>query len=104
MNVDYHKRIAFVATLGAIGFERIIGVGRYAEERDRPGMVEIAYTVHEDYQGLGLGPILQKHLEGYARHMGFKGVSGYLFQDNTAMLKAFAKGGVTTATISKTGY
>jgi acetyltransferase len=85
--------MAFVATLGAIGFERIIGVGRYAAEPDLPGMVEVAYTIHDDYHGLGLGTLLQKHLEDYARRKGFAGVSGYLFRDNAPMLKLFARGG-----------
>jgi acyl-CoA hydrolase/GNAT superfamily N-acetyltransferase len=93
VNVDYHDRMAFVATLGEIGLERIIGVGRYAAERDHPGMIEIAYTIHEEYRGLGLGTILQNHLEDYAIRMGFTGVSGYLFQDNLPMLKIFAKRG-----------
>lgn len=93
VNVDYKDTMALVATLGAIGFERIIGVGRYGAETDRPGMVEVAFTVHEDYQSKGLGAILVKRLEDYACRKGFKGVSGYLFQDNTAMLKIFAKQG-----------
>jgi len=93
VNVDYRDRMAFVATLGEIGLERIIGVARYAAEKNHPGMVEIAYTIHEDYRGRGLGTILQKRLEDYALRMGFKGVSGYLFQDNIPMLKTFAKRG-----------
>jgi acyl-CoA hydrolase/GNAT superfamily N-acetyltransferase len=93
VNVDYNSRMAFVATLGAIGFERIIGVGRYAAEPDLPGMVEVAYTIHENYHGLGLGTLLQKHLEDYARRKGFTGVSGYLFRDNAPMLKLFIRGG-----------
>lgn len=91
VNVDYRDRMAFVATLGEIGLERIIGVARYAAENDHPGMVEIAYTIHEDYRGLGLGTMLQTRLENYAQRLGFKGVSGYLFQDNLPMLKTFAK-------------
>jgi len=93
VNVDYHKRMAFVATLGPLGLERIIGVGRYAEEEDYDDMVEVAYTIREDYQGRGLGTILQAHLEDYARRKGFLGVSSYLFKDNVPMMKIFAKRG-----------
>ncbi len=93
VNLDYGERMAFVATLGEIGLERIIGVGRYAAEKDQPGMVEVAYTVHDDYQGLGVGTLLQKRVEDYARRMGFKGVSGYLIQDNLPMVKVFARPG-----------
>lgn len=94
VNVDYRNRMAFVATLGEIGLERIIGVGRYAAEEDHAHMVEVAYTIHEDFQGKGLGTLLQGRVEGYAERIGFRGVSGYLFQDNTAMLKTFAGRGL----------
>lgn len=93
VNVDYENRMAYVATLGEIGHERIVGVGRYAAEEDHEGMVEVAYTVHEDYQGLGLGTILQEHLESYAKRKGFLGASSYLFKDNIPMTRTFAKKG-----------
>ena len=97
VNLDYHKRMALVATLGEIGMERIIGVGRYGEEHDRPEMVETAYTVHEEYQGLGLGSVLQARLEDYARRRGFKGISAYLFRENAPMLKVYQKGGALSS-------
>jgi len=62
VNLDYQDRMAFVATVGEIGLERIIGVGRYEAEREDRGMVEAAYTVHENYQGRGLGSLLQQRL------------------------------------------
>ena len=93
VNVDYKNSMAFVATIGDIGFEKIIGVARYAVDKSNPDMVEVAYIVHEDYQKKGLGTLLQQKLEQYAEKMGFKGVVGYLFQDNMAMLKTFAKRG-----------
>ena len=93
VNMDYHDRMAFVATLGEIGMERIIGVGRYAKETDHPGWVETAYTVHEEFQNRGLGSILQERIEQYAHKMGFKGIAGYLFRENAAMLKVYEKPG-----------
>lgn len=103
VNVDYHKRMVYVATLGEIGLERIIGVGRYAAEEDHEDMVEVAYTVHENYQGRGLGSILQDHLENYAKEKGFKGVSAYFFSDNLPMLKVFAKRGMCSEEPSEGG-
>jgi acyl-CoA hydrolase/L-amino acid N-acyltransferase YncA len=93
VNLDYHDRMAFVATVGEIGLERIIAVGRYEAERGEPGMIEVAYTVREECRGHGLGTLLQDRLEKYARQKGFKGSVGYLFEDNLAMLKTFAKKG-----------
>lgn len=91
VNLDYQDRMAFVATIGEIGLERIIGVGRYSKDKEHPDMVEVAYTIHEDFQGRGLGTILQNRLENYARRKGFKGSSGYLFQDNDPMLTIYGR-------------
>jgi acyl-CoA hydrolase/GNAT superfamily N-acetyltransferase len=93
VNLDYKSRMAFVATVGETGLERIIGVARYASEKEQPDMVEVAYTIHDSYQGLGLGSLLQERLEDYARRMNFKGVSGYLFQDNMPMVRVFSRRG-----------
>jgi len=93
VNVDYKKNMAFVATLGNVGFEKIIGIARYSVDNSNPDMVEVAYIVQEDYQRKGLGTLLQQKLEQYAENMGFKGAVGYLFEDNMAMLKTFAKRG-----------
>ena len=103
VNLDYQERMAFVATLGDIGLERIIGVGRYAAEKDDRGIVEVAYTVHEDYQGRGLGTLLQQYLERYAKRKGFVGAAGYLFQDNVPMLKTFARKGGYSGEILEDG-
>lgn len=103
VNVDYQKHMAFVATIGEIGLERIIAVGRYAVEKEQADMVEVAYTTHEDYQGLGLGTMLQGHLEAYAKRMGFRGAVGYLFEDNMAMLKTFSRKGQYQAEILEDG-
>ncbi len=93
VNLDYKSRMAFVATVGETGLERIVGVARYAQEKEQPDMVEVAYTIHDSYQGRGLGSLLQNRLEDYARRMNFKGVSGYLFQDNMPMIKLFSRKG-----------
>jgi acyl-CoA hydrolase/GNAT superfamily N-acetyltransferase len=93
VNLDYRDQMAFVATVGEIGLDRIIGVGRYAADEDQEGMVEVAYTIHDKCRGRGLATLLQERLEAYAERMGFRGVTGYLFQDNLAMLKVFAKRG-----------
>jgi len=103
VNVDYKNHMAFVATIGEIGLERIIAVARYAIEKENSGMVEVAYTTHEDYQGLGLGTMLQERLEAYAKRMGFRGAVGYLFEDNMAMLKTFSRKGQYQAEILEDG-
>ena len=68
-----------------------------------PGMVEVAYTVNDDYQGCGLGTLLQARLEGFAASRGFRGAVGYLFGDNLAMLKTFGKRGSYSGDILEDG-
>jgi len=103
VNLDYKDRMAFVATVGDIGLERIIAVGRYEAEGGESEMMEVAYTVREGHRGLGLGTLLQDRLEQYARRMGFRGSVGYLFEDNLAMLKTFAKKGAYSGDILEDG-
>jgi GNAT superfamily N-acetyltransferase len=103
VNVNYQDRMAFVATLGEIGLERIIGVGRYEAEKESQGMVEVAYTVHEEYRKRRLGTTLQDRLERYAERKGFKGAVGYLFEDNLAMLKTFSRRGAYSGDILEDG-
>lgn len=92
-NVDYCRNMAFVAAIGEIGLERIIGVGRYAVSEEDDRLVEVAYTIHEAHRGKGMGTLLQEHLENYAERMGFAGATAYLFEGNRAMLRTFAKRG-----------
>ena len=92
-NVDYRSGMAFVAVLGHIGLERIIGVGRYAGSEDDDRMVEVAYIIGGAFQGRGLGTLLQERLESYARKMGFAGVVAFLFDANRPMQRTFARGG-----------
>ena len=60
-HVDHADRVALVATVG----DRIIGVGRY--ETVSPGTAELAFTVHDEHQGRGLGSVLLEHLAATAR-------------------------------------
>jgi acyl-CoA hydrolase/L-amino acid N-acyltransferase YncA len=92
-NVDYRQNMALVVAIGEIGLERIIGVGRYVALKEKEGMVEVAYTIHDAYQGRGLGSLLQERLERYAERMGFKGVTACVFEGNRAMFKTFSKRG-----------
>jgi acyl-CoA hydrolase/GNAT superfamily N-acetyltransferase len=103
VNLDYRDRMAYVAAVGDIGMERIIAVGRYETEGKESGMIEVAYTVREEHRGLGLGTLLQDRLERYAKRMGFKGSVGYLFEENLAMLKTFAKKGAYKGDILEDG-
>ncbi len=102
VNVDYHNEMALVATTGPIGREKIIGVARYSLEKET-NLAEVAFTVHDDYQGQGLGTILQDHLVAYARAKGFRGLWAVSFGSNKAMLTVFGKLGPYSKTVIEPG-
>jgi len=91
VNVNYKEHMAFVVTVGAIGLERIIGVGRYGAEDEIT--VEVAYTIGESYQNQGIGSTLQDRLEDYAKRQGFKTAIAYVMVDNEPVFALFGKKG-----------
>ncbi len=102
VNVDYRQNMALVATTGPIGKEKIVGVGRYSLG-DETGLAEVAYTIHDEFQGLGLGSVLQHHLTAYARRLGVPGFWAVSFGSNKAMLSVFGKLGPYTKTVIEPG-
>jgi acyl-CoA hydrolase/RimJ/RimL family protein N-acetyltransferase len=90
VNIDYDKDMALVATTGPIGREKVVGIGRYVRDRTG-GLAEVAYTVHDEFQGRGMGSVLQDHLTAYAKSKGVKGFWAVSFGSNKAMLKVFSR-------------
>jgi RimJ/RimL family protein N-acetyltransferase len=69
VDVDHHRHEAILATDPASG--RGVGVVRYVEVPGEPGVVEIAATVADDWQGHRLGPALLARLAERAREEGY---------------------------------
>lgn len=70
MEVDYAKRMAFVALVHQDGKLIEVGVSRYAASDDS-GQCECAVTVADAWQHRGLGTALMRHLIATARQNGF---------------------------------
>lgn len=102
VNIDYENDMAIVATTGPIGQEKIVGLGRYVKDKDGD-LAEVAYTIHDQYQGQGLGTILQDHLTKYAKVRGIKGMWAVSFGSNKAMLNVFGKLGPYTKKVIEPG-
>jgi RimJ/RimL family protein N-acetyltransferase len=98
--VDFFRTVALVCCIPAGGQERIIGGGRYiaADEADPPSSAEIAFVVEEDYQGLGLGSILLKHLVSIGRDQGICSFEAEVLPSNMAMLRVFGRAGLPVST------
>ena len=93
-HVDYERRYAVVAeTAGAV-----VGIARWESLADRPGHVEVAFTVADDFQGRGLGSILFRRLAELARARGIMVFEAEVLKNNERMLRVFEKTGLPTAT------
>lgn len=84
MNVDYEKRMAFIALIHDNGKLREIGVSRYCATTDQKHC-ECAVTVADDWQNRGLGVLLMQHLIGEARKHDFKSMISVDAASNQAM-------------------
>ncbi len=87
--IDYVNDLTIVATIGELGFEKIIAVGEYFKNPIL-NMAEIAFSVSKEYQGMGIAKILQEKLANAAKENGIKGLVAYTSHNNQRMKKLFA--------------
>nr|NJM03758.1 GNAT family N-acetyltransferase [Desulfobacula sp.] len=88
--IDYINDLTIVATIGELGFEKIIAVGEYFRN-SIINMAEVAYSVSKEFQGMGIARILQKKLAEAAIDNGIKGLVAYTSPENKGMKKLFQK-------------
>lgn len=88
--IDYVNDLTIVATIGELGFEKIIAVGEYFRNTII-NMAEVAYSVSREYQGMGIANILQEKLAKAARDNGIKGLIAYTSPQNKGMIRLFNK-------------
>lgn len=92
--IDFDRAVAVVAVLEADP-DVIIGGGRYVRLRGpKDVQAEVAFTVEEDYQGLGLASLILRVLAETARRSGVKAFVAEVLPSNTAMLHVFRNSGL----------
>lgn len=94
-SVDYHERMALVATTGAGPNEQIRAVVRYA--RTVPRTAEVAFAVEDAWQGKGVAKALLLRLAGHARAQGFTTFVAIIRATNTRMLTLARHSGFPTS-------
>jgi len=87
MNVDFVRQVALVAVVSESRGLTIVGAGRYIVEG--AGSAEVALAVIDDYQGLGIGRALVRHLITIARYAGLEALTAHVLSENAAMLRVF---------------
>jgi GNAT superfamily N-acetyltransferase len=89
-DVDHKDREAWVALID----DEIIGVGRYERLTDPNDDAEVAFVVADRWQGLGVGPILLRHLTASARAVGIRRLVAETLAENHHMLDMFIRSGL----------
>ena len=93
--VDFENEVALMVTIGEKETETIIGAGRYVAfgEDDPRKRAEVAFTVEEDYQGLGIASVTLRHLAGIAKDKGIAQFHAEVLRENRGMLAVFKRSG-----------
>ena len=93
--VDFIWTVALVTCVQDGADEKIIGAGRHVAigSADPPDRAEVAFTVEEDYQGLGISGLTLRHLAGIAKQTGIAQFHAEVLRENTGMLAAFNRSG-----------
>jgi RimJ/RimL family protein N-acetyltransferase len=91
VDIDHHRHEAILATDPTTG--RGIAVVRYVETPGDPGIVEIAATVADDWQGHGLGPALLAQLAQRAREEGHSALRATALATNRRSIAMLIRAG-----------
>ena len=90
--VTYEHEMAFVAVVGEPESERVVGSSCYFED-PRTSLADVAYMVDPEWQGAGLGTLLQSRTIEYAKAHGVRGFTADVLFGNAAMLAVFRRSG-----------
>jgi acetyltransferase len=90
-DVDHHRHEALVAVDPRSG--RGIAVVRYVQVPDKPGAVEIAATVADEWQGRGLGTALVVQLAQRAREEGHSTLRAAVLAENIRSIRMLRRAG-----------
>jgi GNAT superfamily N-acetyltransferase len=97
---DFDRTVALLATIGSGDEEIVIGGASYvvldADPPDRSA--EMAFTVEEDYQRLGVASLLMRHIVRIARAAGLTSLQAEVLAHNAPMLAVFRRSGLPMAT------
>ncbi|MFH2061023.1 MAG: GNAT family N-acetyltransferase [Pseudomonadota bacterium] len=90
VEIDYINDLTILATIGEMGFEKIIAVGEYFKNPVK-NIAEIAFSVSHEYQGMGIAGILLSILADAAKENDIDGLVAYTSKSNKAMQNLFDK-------------
>jgi len=87
--VDYRDNMSLIVRVQKEGNYEVIAIGSYAQEKN--GYAEVAFVVHDNFQGQGIASHMLGFLEQIARENNFVGFVATVLAENKAMQKVFQK-------------
>jgi len=87
--VDYHDNMSLILRVQSGDHYEVVAICSYAHGKD--GYPEVAFVVHDDYQGQGIAGHLLFFLEQIAKENNFQGFMATVLDENQAMLHVFKK-------------
>jgi RimJ/RimL family protein N-acetyltransferase len=93
---DFDHDVALLVTIGPGDDEVVVAGASYAviETDPPPRSAEIAFTVEEDFQGLGIAGLLLRHLVRIARQKNLACLKADVLARNRPMLAVFRRSGL----------
>jgi GNAT superfamily N-acetyltransferase len=101
--VDFNHHVALVAELESEASYVPVAVGRLVRNSGEPDHCEIAITVTDSMQGLGIGKIMLDHLIECARQLGVRHMDASVMADNNRMMRLIRKTGLPFKTSLQDG-
>jgi GNAT superfamily N-acetyltransferase len=90
--VDFQSHVALAAVVQEGGGDLLVGTGRYvAGPTSAHGTAEVAFTVDNAHQGLGVATLFLRHLSRIARASGLSEFRAEVIADNRGMLEVFSR-------------
>ncbi len=90
--VDHRKDVAIVGTLPEAHGDAIVAVGRYYLD-ERSNRAEVAFVIRDEWQRMGLGSFMFKHLITLAKASGISGFTAEVLRENKGMQAIFNHSG-----------
>lgn len=87
--IDYHNTMSLIGRVQRGGHYEVMAIGSYS--RGENDYAEVAFVVHDDFQGKGVASHMLEYLEQIARENGFLGFVASVLEENQAMLQVFQK-------------
>jgi acyl-CoA hydrolase/GNAT superfamily N-acetyltransferase len=90
--IDHRHDVAIVGTVPEASGEEIIAVGRYFLN-ERTNKAEVAFVIRDEWQNMGIGKFMFKHLVSIAMRNGIAGFTAEVLRDNRRMQSIFQRSG-----------